>query len=116
MALYRKNAEQTSDTSVSKGDAKSSGLGRGLESLTGDNTPTEKKPLVVRRGVYPPEAERKRPPPFPSLHAGARPGSPSAWGHDTWCAERLRASGCWQVGHSLLDSLGSERPHGVDPS
>jgi hypothetical protein len=61
MALYRKNAEQTSDTSVSKGDAKSSGLGRGLESLTGDNTPAEKKPLVVRRGIYPPEAERKRP-------------------------------------------------------
>ena len=61
MALYRKNAERTADPVESKADGRASGLGRGLDSLTGDNTPTEKKPLVVRRGVYPPEAERKRP-------------------------------------------------------
>lgn len=32
-------------------DAHSTGLGRGFNSLTKDNTPKEKKPLVVRRGV-----------------------------------------------------------------
>ena len=37
---------------VSSGSARISGLGRGFDSLTGDKTPTEKKPLVVRRGEY----------------------------------------------------------------
>lgn len=59
MALYRKNVEKT-EASEGKAD-RASGLGRGLDSLTGDNTPVEKKPLVVRRGVYPPEAEQRRP-------------------------------------------------------
>ena len=34
-----------------KSNQRSAGLGRGLESLSGDNSTEEKKPLVVRRGV-----------------------------------------------------------------
>ena len=45
-------ADNREKRSASTGSSRISGLGRGFDSLTGDNTPTEKKPLVVRRGEY----------------------------------------------------------------
>lgn len=68
MAIYRKE----SDPKNGNGRAShASGLGRGIESLTGDNTPADKKPLVVRRGLY----EEKRP---AVKVKGSPPISPSA--------------------------------------
>ena len=45
-------ADNREKRSASAGSSRISGLGRGFDSLTGDNTPTEKKPLVVRHGEY----------------------------------------------------------------
>lgn len=56
MAIYRKNADGTEKRDGGN-EQNASKLGRGLDSLSRDNAPAEKKPLVVRRGVY----EEKRP-------------------------------------------------------
>ena len=46
MAMERKKG------AVSANSARISGLGRGFDSLTTDNMPVKKKPLVVRKGEY----------------------------------------------------------------
>ena len=59
MAIYRKDPETGAVLPQKAGKNSASGLGRGLNSLTGDNTPKEKKPLVVRRGVADPTTFRR---------------------------------------------------------
>lgn len=49
MAFLRRKTQN--DVGTPQKDGHTAGLGRGFNSLTGDNAPTEKKPLVVRRGV-----------------------------------------------------------------
>lgn len=59
MAIYRKNPPRNDETAGAKAqNERSKGLGRGFQSLSTDNTPAEKKPLVVRRGVCPPEEKK----------------------------------------------------------
>lgn len=66
MALYRKHTDTTSSGTTENGGAapkneRPSGLGRGFSSLSSDNAPGEKKPLVVRRGAYEPKTPRVTP-------------------------------------------------------
>ncbi len=74
MAIYRKTIPSSNEGSCEKAEnaAKSTEkarLGRGLDSLTGDNTPAEKKARVVRRGAYEgPKPYTKSPPPLPATH------------------------------------------------
>ena len=59
MAIYRQNASEPENKDENRPQSsRVTGLGRGFDSLTGDNTPTEKKPLVVRRGAVT-EAQRR---------------------------------------------------------
>ena len=70
MAIYRKNPSVCREGSDgAKKNTESDRLGRGLDSLTGDNTPVERKPRVVRRGAY--EGQKpytKAPPPLRESH------------------------------------------------
>lgn len=74
MAIYRKNmpeepAKSCGEPETADKNAENGRLGRGLDSLAGDNTPTEKKPRVIRRGVY--EGAKpytKSPPPLTPTH------------------------------------------------
>lgn len=74
MAIYRKNmsevpAKSCGDSKKTDKNADNDRLGRGLDSLTGDNTPAEKKPRVVRRGAYEgPKPYTKSPPPLTPTH------------------------------------------------
>ena len=74
MAIYRKNApvvpaKSCGEPKEADKNAENDRLGRGLDSLTGDNTPAEKKPRVVRRGVYEgPKPYIKSPPPLAPTH------------------------------------------------
>jgi len=57
MAIYRKDPMGTGESSDGESAGKTNNvekdrLGRGIDHLTRDNTPAEKKPRVVRRGVY----------------------------------------------------------------
>ena len=79
MAIYRKEsvkADPKSDGEPLKKakEAEADRLGRGFDSLTGDNTPAEKKPRVVRRGVYdgPKPIVKDKPPLRETLGSGGR--------------------------------------------
>ena len=73
MAIYRKDADKRTRGGKTPN---ASGLGRGFENLTGDNTPAEKKPLVVRRGAMeekkPLVKQRSQPPISPAAGVGGR--------------------------------------------
>ena len=74
MAIYRKESNLRGEkpcveAEKATNDAGNARLGRGLDSLTGDNTPAERKPRVVRRGAYEgPKTYTKSPPPLIPTH------------------------------------------------
>jgi hypothetical protein len=59
MAIYRKDPQTGTILPEKPSKNASSGLGRGLTSLSSDNAPKEKKPLVVRRGAADPATVRR---------------------------------------------------------
>ena len=65
MAIYPKRVSNGVSHGEKQQKNADKGLGRGFDSLTGDNTPAEKKPLVVRRGAYP-QTERRLMEPHPA--------------------------------------------------
>lgn len=77
MAIYRRGISAEDELKKTTQNTRASGLGRGFESLSGDNEPEPKKPLVIRRGACSQEEERNRPLAKPRSSAPKRTAGPS---------------------------------------